>query len=184
MKCTSRAYTMHKRSNTSSVPSFPSLSLSRSLSFSRFTCTSNVAQNWQREASERQAERMSRGDAAKDLILVPEPVPFKPPPDAHVVQDSSVSNNVHAHASPASESPKSASKCLAIERFKSLGAAPRELWLMMTLNFLESFAYFSFSLILANYLTSVFGYSDSEAGYLYGIFGTVVAASGYVDERF
>lgn len=51
--------------------------------------------------------------------------------------------------------------------------------LVAKLKFLESYAYFSMSLILTLYL-SEFGYNDYDAGWMYGIFGTLTSAYGIV----
>lgn len=54
-------------------------------------------------------------------------------------------------------------------------SSPRELWIIYVALFLESFSYFSTSLILTSFLTDEFGLSDSEAGFSYGVFGTLVS---------
>jgi dipeptide/tripeptide permease len=66
-----------------------------------------------------------------------------------------------------------------LARFQTLKQCPRELWLIYFLKFLESYAYFSMSLILTIYL-SEFGFSDEEAGWAYGVFGTLTSAYGIV----
>jgi MFS family permease len=53
--------------------------------------------------------------------------------------------------------------------------SPRELWVIYLVLFLESFAVFSTSLILTNFLTDEYGYSDSQAGFAYGLYGTLVS---------
>eukprot|EP00299_Pterocystis_sp_00344_P010506 c4705_g1_i1.p1 GENE.c4705_g1_i1~~c4705_g1_i1.p1 ORF type:complete len:499 (-),score=76.38 c4705_g1_i1:854-2350(-) len=62
--------------------------------------------------------------------------------------------------------------------FTPLKKAPRELWIVYVLKFLESYGYFSMSLILTLYLSEEFGYSDTDAGLIYGMFGMLVSVYG------
>eukprot|EP00298_Acanthocystis_sp_HF-20_P017310 c21720_g1_i8.p1 GENE.c21720_g1_i8~~c21720_g1_i8.p1 ORF type:complete len:124 (+),score=16.27 c21720_g1_i8:1-372(+) len=62
--------------------------------------------------------------------------------------------------------------------FKTLSRAPRELWIIYILKFLESYGYFSSSLILTLFLSKEYGYDDAEAGLMYGIFGTAISVVG------
>jgi len=57
------------------------------------------------------------------------------------------------------------------ESFGSLAGCPRELWLVYVLKFLESYGYFSISMLLILYLSDEFGLSDVQAGTIYGLFG-------------
>jgi len=59
-----------------------------------------------------------------------------------------------------------------------LASAPRELWLAYTLKLLESYGYFSMSIILVLYLTNEFGMTDVEAGAVYGLHGMVTSGVG------
>jgi dipeptide/tripeptide permease len=65
------------------------------------------------------------------------------------------------------------------ERFHSLAGSPRELWLVYVLKFLESYGYFSLSMLLVLYLSDEFGLSDVEAGVYYGFFGAITGAVGF-----
>lgn len=62
--------------------------------------------------------------------------------------------------------------------FKHVFSAPRELWIIMLLKLLESFAYFSSSINFVLYLSREFGYSDIEAGTYYGIWGVLISVYG------
>ena len=65
-----------------------------------------------------------------------------------------------------------------IAEFKSLSSAPRELWVIYILKMLESYAYFSQSLILPLYLNS-FGISDIDAGWMIGTYGVLISVFGF-----
>jgi len=63
--------------------------------------------------------------------------------------------------------------------FKSLSGAPRELWLTFLLNIIESYGYFSMSMILTLYLSNEFGMSDLAAGTAYGMYGCMCTLFGF-----
>lgn len=65
-----------------------------------------------------------------------------------------------------------------IKQCSSLSGSPRELWLVYLLKLMESYAYFSFSVIFTIYLTDEFGYSDVEAGIAYGLWGALTSLIG------
>ena len=60
----------------------------------------------------------------------------------------------------------------------SLSGSPPELWKAYVLKFLDSYAYFSFSLIFTLFLSDEFGMSDVEAGTYYGVWGALVTVFG------
>ena len=60
----------------------------------------------------------------------------------------------------------------------SLSGSPPELWKAYVLKFLDSYAYFSFSLIFTLFLSDDFGMSDVEAGTYYGAWGALVTVFG------
>lgn len=60
----------------------------------------------------------------------------------------------------------------------SLSDSPPELWKAYVLKFLDSYAYFSFSLIFTLFLSDDFGMSDIEAGTYYGAWGALVTVFG------
>lgn len=62
--------------------------------------------------------------------------------------------------------------------FLSLRGSPSELWKAYLLKFLDSYSYFSFSIIFTLFLSDDFGYSDVAAGTLYGIWGAMVTVYG------
>eukprot|EP00299_Pterocystis_sp_00344_P011654 c5475_g1_i2.p1 GENE.c5475_g1_i2~~c5475_g1_i2.p1 ORF type:complete len:494 (+),score=55.76 c5475_g1_i2:30-1511(+) len=62
--------------------------------------------------------------------------------------------------------------------FSTLKKAPRELWIVYLLKFLESYGCFSMSVILTLFLSEEFGYSDSEAGLMFGTFGMLISVYG------
>ncbi len=64
------------------------------------------------------------------------------------------------------------------QRFAVLKGAPRELWIVYGLKFLESYAYFSMSYVLVMYLSKEFGFTDVEAGWAYGLFGMLISVYG------
>jgi len=62
--------------------------------------------------------------------------------------------------------------------FTSLSGSPRELWKAYVLKFLDSYAYFSFSIIFTLFLSREFGYTDIQAGTLYGAWGALITIYG------
>ena len=60
----------------------------------------------------------------------------------------------------------------------SLRGSPSELWKAYTLKFLDSYAYFSLSLILTLFLSDDFGYTDVQAGTIYGAWGALITVYG------
>lgn len=64
--------------------------------------------------------------------------------------------------------------------FQSLQGSPDELWTAYVLKFLDSYSYFSFSLIFTLFLSEDFGYSDVEAGTWYGAWGALITIYGLV----
>mmetsp|Transcript_2810 Transcript_2810/g.3308 ORF Transcript_2810/g.3308 Transcript_2810/m.3308 type:complete len:505 (+) Transcript_2810:168-1682(+) len=64
------------------------------------------------------------------------------------------------------------------EGFTSLRGSPPELWKAYTLKFLDSYSYFSFSVIMTLFLSEDFGYSDLQAGTIYGAWGALVTLFG------
>ncbi|KAL7461974.1 hypothetical protein ACHAXS_006435 [Conticribra weissflogii] len=64
--------------------------------------------------------------------------------------------------------------------FQSLQSSPSELWKAYLLKFLDSYAYFSFSLIFTIFLSHEFGMSDVRAGTIYGAWGALITVFGLV----
>lgn len=62
--------------------------------------------------------------------------------------------------------------------FNSLSGSPPELWKAYLLKFLDSYAYFSFSLVFTLFLSSEFGMSDVQAGTIYGAWGALITVFG------
>lgn len=62
--------------------------------------------------------------------------------------------------------------------FSSLKGSPPELYKAYALKFLDSYSYFSFSIIFTLFLSKDFGYSDVTAGSLYGLWGALVTIYG------
>lgn len=62
--------------------------------------------------------------------------------------------------------------------FSSLSGSPPELWKAYLLKFLDSYAYFSFSLVFTLFLSSEFGMSDIQAGSIYGAWGALITVFG------
>ena len=65
-----------------------------------------------------------------------------------------------------------------LDGFTSLKGSPNELWIAFTLKFLDSYSYFSFSVIMTLFLSEDFGYSDYQAGTIYGVWGALVTLFG------
>lgn len=57
-----------------------------------------------------------------------------------------------------------------IHGFSSLRDSPPELYKNYMLKFLDSYSYFSFSIIFTLFLSDDFGFSDVQAGAVYGVF--------------
>ena len=62
--------------------------------------------------------------------------------------------------------------------FSSLKNSPRELYIAFWLKFLDSYSYFSLSIIFTLFLSSDFGFSDVEAGTVYGAWGAMTTIMG------
>ena len=60
----------------------------------------------------------------------------------------------------------------------SLKDSPSELWKVYLLKFLDSYAYFSFSILFTLFLSHDFGYSDVTAGTIYGAWGGFITIYG------
>eukprot|EP00934_Nitzschia_sp_Nitz4_P003137 Nitzschia sp. Nitz4//scaffold1_size375055//139347//140861//NITZ4_000256-RA/size375055-processed-gene-0.131-mRNA-1//-1//CDS//3329540985//3127//frame0 len=62
--------------------------------------------------------------------------------------------------------------------FGALRGLPSELWKAYALKFLDSYSYFSFSIIFTLFLSEDFGFSDVQAGAIYGAWGALITAYG------
>ena len=62
--------------------------------------------------------------------------------------------------------------------FASLRGSPPELYKAYILKFLDSYSYFSFSIIFTLFLSEDFGYSDVTAGSIYGLWGALITVYG------
>ncbi|KAL7532767.1 hypothetical protein ACHAXR_004834 [Thalassiosira sp. AJA248-18] len=62
--------------------------------------------------------------------------------------------------------------------FTSLSNSPPELWKAYLLKLLDSYAYFSFSLVFTLFLSDDFGMSDVQAGAIYGAWGALITVFG------
>ena len=63
--------------------------------------------------------------------------------------------------------------------FTSLKNSPPELYKVYALKFLDSYSYFSFSIIFTLFLSDDFGFSDIEAGTIYGAWGAMITVYGF-----
>ena len=63
--------------------------------------------------------------------------------------------------------------------FTSLKNSPPELYKVYALKFLDSYSYFSFSIIFTLFLSDDFGYSDIQAGTIYGAWGAMITVYGF-----
>jgi POT family proton-dependent oligopeptide transporter len=66
-----------------------------------------------------------------------------------------------------------------IEGFTSLQNSPPELNKVYFLKFLDSYSYFSFSIILTLFLSDDFDYTDVQAGTIYGVWGMMITVYGF-----
>jgi len=66
------------------------------------------------------------------------------------------------------------------EGFSSLSGSPTELYKAYLLKFLDSYSYFSFSIIFTLFLSEDFGFGDVAAGSIYGAWGALVTVYGLV----
>jgi len=55
------------------------------------------------------------------------------------------------------------------DRVRALCKAPRDLFIIFSIKFMETSAYFGFSYIYVAFLSDEFGMSDVEAGYIYAL---------------
>ncbi len=65
-----------------------------------------------------------------------------------------------------------------VEKVRQLGYAPRELYIIFSIKFAESTAYYAFSYVYTAFLSDEFGFSDVEAGVLYTLYGLLCSAIG------
>lgn len=65
-------------------------------------------------------------------------------------------------------------------QWKTLGKAPRELWIIFALKFAQSYSYFSFALVLTLFLSQEHGVSDTAAGWTYGAYGVMSTFFGLI----
>ena len=65
-----------------------------------------------------------------------------------------------------------------INGFTSLKDSPSELYKIYILKFLDSYSYFSFSIIFTLYLSDEFHYNDIQAGTYYGFYGAMITIYG------
>jgi len=65
-------------------------------------------------------------------------------------------------------------------QWKTLSAAPRELWIIFALKFAQSYSYFSFALVLTLFLSQEHGVSDTTAGWTYGAYGVMSTFFGLI----
>lgn len=78
---------------------------------------------------------------------------------------------------PSPTAPHWASQLLSSWASLRATSAP-ELWIVYVLKLLESYAYFSLSIIFTIFLTEEFGFSDEEAGVAYGLWGALTSGYG------
>lgn len=64
--------------------------------------------------------------------------------------------------------------------FSSLQDSPNELYKAYLLKFLDSYSYFSLSIIFTLFLSSDFGFSDIQAGTIYGAWGALITIYGLI----
>ena len=64
--------------------------------------------------------------------------------------------------------------------FQILSTLPKEVWLIYTVKFLESYSFFILAYSLVLYLSDEFGFGDEQAAWAYGIYGTLVSIYGLV----
>jgi hypothetical protein len=65
-----------------------------------------------------------------------------------------------------------------LQGFTSLQGSPPELFTAFVLKFLDSYSYFSFSIIFTLFLSNDFGLDDVTAGTLYGAWGALITIYG------
>jgi hypothetical protein len=61
-----------------------------------------------------------------------------------------------------------------------LSTSPCELWKAYILKFLDSYAYFSFSLVFTLFLSDDFNFTDVQAGAVYGAWGALITIFGWI----
>ena len=61
-----------------------------------------------------------------------------------------------------------------------LSTSPRELWKAYLLKLLDSYAYFSFSLVFTLFLSDDFNFTDVQAGAVYGAWGALITIFGLI----
>eukprot|EP00536_Pseudo-nitzschia_multiseries_P008534 jgi/Psemu1/198296/e_gw1.217.70.1 len=94
-----------------------------------------------------------------------------------------VPENLDAEISSSSSSSSTAAtrnwKTKVFAGFTSLRNSPSELYKVYALKFLDSYSYFSFSIVFTLFLSDDFGYSDIEAGAIYGAWGAMITVYGF-----
>jgi POT family proton-dependent oligopeptide transporter len=66
------------------------------------------------------------------------------------------------------------------DAWKDLKNAPKELFIIFVLKFLESYSYFSIIYTLIIFLSDEFKYTDEQAGWAYGLFGMCTSVYGFI----
>ncbi|TEB17008.1 translation initiation factor [Perkinsus sp. BL_2016] len=61
---------------------------------------------------------------------------------------------------------------------EAIHSFPKEVWLIYTVKFLESYSFFILAYSLVLYLSQEFGFGDEQAAWAYGIYGTLVSVYG------
>ena len=96
------------------------------------------------------------------------------------------SNKCNNNSNYSSTSPsRYVSRHQLVQQFTSsfislLSTSPRELWKAYLLKLLDSYAYFSFSLVFTLFLSDDFNFTDVQAGAVYGAWGALITIFGLI----
>jgi proton-dependent oligopeptide transporter, POT family len=96
----------------------------------------------------------------------------------NVLRSSSQEHDATTTRSPPHDNSNFGIRGMAEQVTSLLRDSPSELWKAYLLKFLDSYSYFSFSLIFTLFLTEEFGYSDTAAGTIYGMWGALITIYG------
>ncbi|OEU17841.1 MFS general substrate transporter [Fragilariopsis cylindrus CCMP1102] len=100
--------------------------------------------------------------------------------------NNNINHNIHSNKKNKNSSNNSwssswtALKLKLLDGFTSLQNSPSELYKVYFLKFLDSYSYFSFSIILTLFLSDHFDYTDIEAGTIYGVWGMMITVYGFL----
>uniref|UniRef100_A0A7S4ATY9 Uncharacterized protein n=1 Tax=Pseudo-nitzschia australis TaxID=44445 RepID=A0A7S4ATY9_9STRA len=128
-------------------------------------------------------QRNDLSSSSVNTMSLPEPLDD----DANINMSSDLSSNIGSNINNTNNNAFNSNtntnngnwKTQVLAGFNSLRNSPSELYKVYALKFLDSYSYFSFSIIFTLFLSDDFGFSDIEAGTIYGAWGAMITVYGF-----